>query len=152
MPGKSKQAKAKRDKHAVDMSVSPPDPPKWAPPPLDECDDVDLAAFAPPNAVVGEERIKVRLRTRAGTDAIVQFAVVQQTRHRGKWRDVAVADSTHGDEVHVHRYGRVQGDRVGPPEIILPIVGEADVARGYDLAYDSIVTRWHDNKVRWNDG
>lgn len=64
---------------------------------------------------------------------------------------VAVADSSHDDEVHVHRYARRTYERVGDPEHLRAIETMDDVADGYNLAYGVIVDQWADNKRRWHD-
>ncbi len=143
-----------RERRPVDMSASAePPPPPWQPPPDEECEESPPYTFAPPGADPDEHRIKVRIKNYQTTPhAMVEFALVQQTLRQGRWRNVAVVDSCHNDEVHLHRYGRRTQERIGEPEQLMPIDREADVQDGYNLAYEWVVAKWAENHRRWQDG
>lgn len=133
MPGLHPQSRRKREKHAVDMSPpgeNGPPQPTWFRPPPEECEDSPAYPFTPEGAVAGRERILVRMVSHVPTGQLVEFAVMQQTCYRGKWRDVAAVDSCHDRDVHLHRYARSTGNRVGKPETLLEIANLRDVQRG----------------------
>jgi hypothetical protein len=89
--------------------------------------------------------------THLSTQSLVEFAVIHQAFSRCQWRCVAMADSCHDDDVHLHRYARSTDDRIGEPEVLVTVTGEDDLQRGYDLAYDLIVESWNENRRRWQD-
>lgn len=122
----------------------------YVPPPPDECEEWTFS-FDPSGGDMTRERVKVRMVEHVPRSDLAEFAVIQETRHRGQWRPVAVADSSHDDEVHVHRYGRRAGERLGEPEPLMPIAHMADISGGYDLAYGVIVEEWETNKRRWDN-
>lgn len=130
-----------------DVAVVPPS--RWTPPPPEECEEAPVYTITPPGADNGKHRIKLRTVYQASTDEMVEFAVVHEVRHKGKWRFVASADSCHDDEIHMHRYGRGTDDRIGDAEHLMPVARQADVQAGYDLAYDRIVEKWAENHERW---
>lgn len=101
---------------------------------------------------MSKERVKVRMVDHLPTSTLAEFAVIQQTFYKGKWRTVAEVDSSHDDEVHLHRWSRKQDERVGDPEQLMPVTCLADVGVGYDMAYARIVDDWEGNKGRWHDG
>lgn len=152
MPKPGKQAEGKRRKQLVDMSSEPEAPSRWIPPDPDECEEFADYRMTPTGGTPGVDEIRVRMVEHVATSALVDFAIIQRTLHRGKWREVAKADSSHDDEVHVHQFGRRSGEEVGGgTELIHPIKCEQDVADGYDVAYVRIVDNWEDNKRRWHD-
>lgn len=155
MSGRSSQDKRKRDQRSVDMSgtgAPPAAPEPWSPPPPEECEPSVTYTLPPPGADESRERIKLRTVTHAETQMFAEFAVIQQTRFRGRWRDVAAADSCHGDEVHLHRYSRSADNRVGDAEHICPVSSLDDLQDGYNQAYDLVVANWSENRRRWHDG
>lgn len=87
----------------------------------------------------------------AATDELAEFAVIHQTWHQGSWVDVAVADSSHDDEVHIHFYGRRSEARVGSPQHVLDVRKLADVDAGYVAVYPMLIEDWRENLRRWND-
>ncbi len=129
----------------------PEQSPLWRPPPPEECEPETTITLTPSGADEGSERIKVRLVSHSLTDLPAEFAVIQQTRRAGAWRDVVAADSCHDGEVHLHRYSRATDDRVGDPEQLCEVSFLQDLARGYDQAYDVVVVNWLGNKRRWHD-
>lgn len=152
MSGNSKQDKIKRERSAKDMSAPAELPtPKWVCPPPEELEESANYTLDPSEACDGVERITVRMVDHFPTGSLVEFAVIHDTFHKGKWTKVAVADSSHDDEVHVHYYSRKTGNRVGSPEVIMPVTSTADISAGYDLAYERMVSKWADNKRRWHD-
>lgn len=145
--GLDSESKRKREKHAVDMTIAPePDEPRWTPPPPEQCDEDLYEMYLDDRQ---RERIKVRIVNH--DYRTVEFAIVHQTRSGVGWADVAVADSSHNDEVHIHFYGRSTGDRVGKPEHLMEVRSQADVEAGYGLALDRICDDWEHNRRRWND-
>jgi hypothetical protein len=147
MAGLGAQNKRKAEARCSDLTIAPPTKPKWSPPPPDECDADQITIELGP-----DDRVKVRMLNDIATAALVEFAVVQETRHKRQWQSVAIVDSSHDDEVHLHQYGRRAGGRVGDSERLLGIDGVDDIAVGYDLGYERIVDRWAENKARWHDG
>lgn len=146
------QNKRKGQRRAVDMSAKPDvvvTPSIWVPPPPDECEEAPPYTITPPGADQEKHRAKMRGVYEAATDEMVEFAVVQEVRYKGKWRFVASADSCHNDEIHLHRYGRIADGRVGDPEHLMPVERKADVQVGYELAYERIVEMWAENFERW---
>lgn len=111
------------------MSAPPEDdpPPAWTCPPPDECEDALTYTLCPPGVDPGKHRIKLRTVNHAGTDELVEFAVIQQTYSQGKWRDVAGIDSCHDVDVHLHRYGRHARARVGEPEVLMHVTSQNDI-------------------------
>lgn len=152
MAGLHSQSRRKALKRSVEMADSPPPEPAWVPPPEDECAESASYTMTPPTAQVGVDRVKVRMVNRLHTDELVSFALIQQTKHRQKWRDVTIVDTSHGDDVHLHRYGRSTGERVGEKEKLCLITSVRDVQDGYELAYEAVVGDWAENKRRWHDG
>jgi hypothetical protein len=150
---KSKQDKAKRDKRSAAMSEPAPDPqaPAWTRPDPDECEDWPLAVLTPDGADPSRDRILVRTYTHVVTDQLVEFAVIQETFHHGKWRKVTVVDSCHDRDIHLHRYSRKTGRRTGKPEVLMPLASFAEVQYGYELAYERVAEQWADNRGRWHD-
>jgi hypothetical protein len=151
--GLGKQGRRKAAKRAADLSIKPATdgrPSYWRPPP-EECLDLPQNTFAPPDGSLTRDRIVVRMNMHAATDQIVEFAVIQQTKHRGTWQTVCVADSCHDDEAHLHRHAWSTGERVGEPEQLLEIHTLKDVGYGYDLAYAAVIDNWTTNRGRWLD-
>lgn len=149
MPKPGKAAESHRKKHVVDMAVQPSEP-AWIPPDPEECEETAAYTMMPPDGTP-EDRIKVRMVEHIPTSTLVEFALVHQTFHAGKWREVARADSSHDDEVHVHRFSRRTRNQVGGTEQLVPIKSAEDIDAGYYLAYSRIVDEWADNKRRWDD-
>jgi hypothetical protein len=150
--GLGKQGKRKAAKRAVDLSVLPKAKPKWSPPPPEERYTQPQVTIPPPDASVAQNRIIVRMDSHTVSDQIIEFAVIQQTKYKGTWRTVCVADSCHNDEVHLHQHGRSTDDRIGEPEQISEIHELKDVGSGYDQAYDRVFDSWTENLARWRDG
>jgi len=149
VPKPGKAAQSHRDKHVVDMSKIPPED-RWIPPDPEECEETADYTMRPSEAP-STERIKVRMVDHVPTSALVDFAIVHETFHKGKWRLVAKADSSHDDEVHIHQYSRRTGQQYGGTEQLIPIKAIEDVDAGYYLAYERIVENWAANRARWND-
>lgn len=151
--GRSSQDKRKRDKRAADMSAKPDmvvaASSSWVRPPPDEREESPAYTVTPPEADPEKHRVKVRIVHHVSTDEIVEFAVTQECRYRGKWRFVAGADSCHENEIHLHRYSRNTAQRVGDPEHLMPVERQADVQEGYELAYARVVENWAENHGRW---
>lgn len=147
----STQSRRKGEKRVVDMSPPPAAPePGWFRPPPEEWQE-DVFTFTPDGADPSEHRVKVRMISQEGTSALVEFAVVHQTRHRGSWCDVVTVDSCHDVDVHLHRYSRRTGTRVGEPETLTPVTRMSDLHRGYEIAYAQVFEGWADNLRRWRD-
>ncbi|MDP8930782.1 MAG: hypothetical protein M3O70_19995 [Actinomycetota bacterium] len=133
----------------ADLAMRPPEDVGYVRPPPDECEEYTFT-LDPSGGDMTVERVKIRMVTHVPTWGLAEFAVIQETRSRGGWCIVAMADSSHAEEVHVHRYGRVAGERVGEPEQLMPIADMGDVGDGYDRAYQVIVDAWEANKRRWS--
>jgi hypothetical protein len=150
MSGLHPQSRQKAERRSVDMSSPENDSaPVWTRPSPDECEEAPPYTFCPEGADPEKHRIMVRMVNHAKTDELVEFAVIQQTYLRSKWRDVAVVDSCH--DVHLHRYGRHADARVGDPEVLIPVQATEDIQRGYGLAYTRIFEGWAENHRRWQD-
>ena len=126
-------------------------PPAWTCPPPEECEEGSPYTVCPDGADPAKHRIMLRLVSHVSTDELVRFAVIQQTYSQGEWRHVAMADSCHDVDVHLHQYGRRSDARVGDPEVLLPVTSANDIHRGYDLAYTRVVEGWVENHRRWQD-
>lgn len=134
------------------MSVMLEVAPRWQPPPDDECDQLGDVTVHPAGADPGTDRIIYRLKYQVIPYELVEFAIIQQTFYRGEWTHVVIVDSTHDDEVHLHRYGQQAKQRVGPTEQLVAVSCQADIATGFRLGHDQVVARWVDNKARWHYG
>lgn len=151
VPKPGKAAQSHREKHSVDMSQPPDDEPPWERPPPEECERSEPYRIFPDGADGDRDKVVVSLLNHIATDMLVGFALVQQTMYRGKWRNVVVVDTAHDQDVHVHRYSRKTGERVGRPEVLKVINDMADVSDGYDLACDLVRKNWSANRQRWHD-
>lgn len=138
------------------LPVQEGNPLEWAPAPDEECTE-DEYTFAPDGAEIHQNRIRVRMKTHALTDDLAEFAVIQQTMHRGKWRNVAAADSCHvtaadspeNDGVHVHYYAKSTDQRTGMPDPLMDVASQAELNDGYDRACQKIADDWARNLERW---
>lgn len=77
---------------------------------------------------------------------LLDFALVQQLRDGGRWRDVVRYDCSHG-EVHEDRY--VKGQRGATKK---EICGLGEIEDGYKVAEDAIFEGWEENRRRYFDG
>lgn len=149
------QGRRKADKRAADMTMHPPPEAqtaaRWTRPPAEECEE-NSYTMAVDDSTIDRDRIQVRLLSHCRTDALAEFALIQQTYEHGKWHDVAVGDSCHDTDVHVHRYARSTGQRVGDPEILMPVTSQADLHRGYDEVLGRIADCWEANREAWKHG
>jgi hypothetical protein len=91
-------------------------------------------------------RALIRMVLHEETDALVEFAVILQAFYRGTWQNVASADSCHDVDVHLHRYSRRTGNRVGEPEKLLDVTKARDIGTGYELAYDVLLEEWQTHR------
>lgn len=149
-PGLHPQSRRKGERRATDMSRPAEEPgPEWFRPPPEEWDEPSVYTFTPEGADPAKHRIKVRIVSHIDTSEFVEFALIQQVLERGRWRDVAAADSCHDIDVHLHRYSRATGERVGDPEQIMHLASGNDLYEGYDLAYVRLVDEWAENHRRW---
>lgn len=134
------------------MAIPPAPEPSWTPPRDDECEESDEFTIPLGDPAQNRDRLKLRMKTHRDTCHLVEFALIQQTYDRGGWVSVAVVDSSHGDEVHFHQYGRRNGERIGGPEHLVAVACLDDIQTGYDLGYERIFPRWAENRARWHDG
>jgi hypothetical protein len=153
MSGLDPQSKKKGRKRAADMTIHPVDESteEWLRPPPEDCASSDPYTMPLPCGDPAKYRLKVRMDSLLNGDAMVEFALVLQIHHGGKWRDVVVADSSHSGDIHLHRYGKSADARVGDREVICPVTCLDDVGFGYDLAYEHVVENWFENVGRWHD-
>ena len=82
MAGLHSQSKRKADARRADMSPTEPAEPHWLPPPGDECEEAELMTFPLGDADPTTDRVKVRMLNHVETSALVEFAVIQETRPR----------------------------------------------------------------------
>ena len=120
----------------------------WRRPPDEECDGHIYTGLLP--GAESTERLKFRLSQHRFTYELVEFAIVFQTLAGGKWCDVLEMDSCHDVDVHLHRYAKSTGERVGDPEVLHTIQSLEDVQTGYELALSLIESDWRDYKERWS--
>lgn len=141
---------ARGEKRSARMSpATSDDPPACRRPLQNEC-----VEHEPFDIWLGDnqrDRVRVILTFHAFTDVLVGFALVQQTMFRNRWCDIAVIDSSHDDDVHLHHYARSTSDRVGRKRSLMAITCEADVASGYARAHSVLTTRWEEYRRRWHD-
>jgi hypothetical protein len=150
MTGLPSQSKRKREKRSVDMDMSGDGAVQpWSCPPKEECDEIRYQ-LAPPDGHESENVIHIRLVFEVLTGLLVEFALIQMTKYRGRWVEVFKIDSCHDDEVHAHRYGRTQGEhRV--TERLHTVADVTDIQKGHDAAYPLVVDAWSENRRRWQD-
>ncbi len=126
--------------------------PEWLP----SADELETHTYsmAIPGADPTLDVLVVRMMVVVVTDTMVDFALMHQTRLH-PWQpftNAVMADASHHDEVHLHRYGRSGLADVQDPVVIFePIEDLNDLQEGYCQAYDIIVVEWEENKRRWND-
>ena len=149
MTGLHPQSKRKRDLRLADLSESPDLGPDWERPSDNDCEEIGYSLPCP-GSDFGADRIMLRMVTHHVTSQLVEFAIIQLALHGGRWREVVIVDSCHGD-VHLHRCGRRSEGRIGDPEVMLRITDAQDIQEGYGLAYDRVIDNWASNKERWND-
>ncbi|MDQ1745773.1 MAG: hypothetical protein QOD07_36 [Frankiaceae bacterium] len=148
-----KQSKRKGIKRSVDMNPPAAESalPTWTRPPPEEWAPPDVYTIAPDGADPSRERVKLRIVSDVDRRFMVEFALVQQTFFRQRWRDVVEVDTCHDVDVHMHRFARSTGARVGDPLSLRPILSLSDVQIAYDVAYDAVFEKWEDNRRRWHD-
>ena len=120
-------------------------PAEWTPPAESDENVYDTA--------VGDMGDILRFRhNRDIQDLLVDFAIIQMTRHDGELACVAEIDIRHG-YLHVHYYNQ-QGRRVGQPRDIgeRPVTSQKDVDDSYASALAWIEENWEDCKWRWGRG
>jgi hypothetical protein len=89
---------------------------------------------------------RAHVRTVSGSRGqLIDFAVVQQVRVDGEWRDVLRYDCAHG-EIHLHRY------RQGRKPIKRAVCGLDQIEEGYSRADHAIFGQWQENRRRYFDG
>src|SRR6266536_2419256 len=86
----------RRSGRLADMSIAPPDPPRYGPPPH----DAEYDRPYDPRPDVRLHRVQRYCRNR-----LVGFAVTLNQRTDTGWQHVVRIDTAHG-EVHMHRYLR----------------------------------------------
>lgn len=135
----------------VDMTIpSQAEAPAYELPDPDECVEVrDIYVLD-----AGHE-VKVRYDLWRGR-LIVEFAIVQQVRHNGRWVEVARIDSCQHGTVHKHQLRKSRpNDRVGQRidlETIPAQNGWTMVDGWYDKALQKMQDEWKDNLRRWRRG
>jgi hypothetical protein len=131
------------------MNTSPPLPPQWAPPLLDDCDERSYPTPLPHDSIAGTDQLISRLRYHSESgDTLVDFALVQQRKDKGRWKTVAEVDCRHG-EVHVHRYDR-DGNESATTTSLHPLTCAADVQMGYNIAIDHVFEKWTTYRGKWS--
>lgn len=116
--GLGSQGKAKARRRSVDMGqgadVDPED--LWKRPPPEECEPHSRYKCQLARADLRENRLVIRVLQESISAVMVEFAMVQQTYNGSVWVHVVEADSCHDVDVHLHRYSRRTGARVGDSE------------------------------------
>lgn len=129
-----------------------PTQPAWSRPPPEEWEIPDDMTLDLPGGDPSRDRLKLRITNLRDSWEIVEFALIQQTHYRSKWRDVSETDSVHDTDVHRHQYGRSTMQRIGKQVQLMELTCLADVAKGYDLACDDLFQNWQQYRRRWQDG
>lgn len=150
--GLSKQTKAKtlrrlRMTAAQELAAAT----GWVKPPPDECEREDYDA-ALPGADASSDALIIRMVRHRVTYQLVEFAIIQMTRHRGVWVEVAEADSCHDVDVHVHQNGKKAGGRSGTPTTLGRIDSLDEVEDAYVLGLSWMEESWQRQKDRWKHG
>jgi hypothetical protein len=81
-----------------------------------------------------------------GRNRLVDFALTQQIRMAGGWRDVVRYDCSHGS-VHVHRY---TGDMA--EAAVREVCDLDDIDYGYAVAVADVLGNWEENRRRYLHG
>lgn len=153
MGGLDNSSKRKRDKRAVDMSMA--DELDQATPwrrPSDEELDSNVYDLELPGADVQKDRLLTRLDTHAHTYEIVEFSLIQQTWHHGRWVEVAEADSCHNTDCHVHQCGKKARGRTGEANVLVDIGTLEEVGSAYEVALHHMNDNWRVQRDRWEHG
>src|SRR5215468_7692552 len=139
--GKAK-SRSRIERRLADMAVPTPVAEPWLPDP-DECEDHPPYTFD----LGPDARVIVRLRTHV--TRLVEFALIQQVRYDGQWREVVKIDTAHG-EVHAHwfHHSGAQSART----VLQPIRNVDDVDEGYRRAESIVFDNWQTNQRRWQRG
>lgn len=152
MTGLSKQTKAKtlrrlRMTAAQELQAAT----GWVKPPLEECEREDYEAGLP-EADASSDGLIIRILRHKVTYQMVEFAIIQMTRHKNAWVEVAEADSCHDIDVHVHQNGKNAGGRSGTPTTLGSIDSLDGVEDAYVIALSWMEESWQRQKDRWRHG
>jgi hypothetical protein len=120
-----------------------PEIPKTSPGVDEEPEFGEVEEFKAP--LGDDDRVVVRLVT-GMRGQLLDFALIQQVRDGGRWRDVVRYDCAHG-EVHEDRY--VKG-RKGATKKEICHLGE--IEDGYKYADKAVFDRWEENRRRYFNG
>lgn len=131
------------------MSAGLEDPPAWEPPPTSECTSETYRCPLPLGAASLQDQYIAQVYRTKLTSEVVKFAIIQQALVGGEWCTVVEIDTDHG-HVHLHRWARRVGIRVGSPESLFPIRCTSDVQTGYNMAITLIHDQWQELKRGWD--
>lgn len=145
-----------RERRATQMGVASvdelPGPDPWVKPEPDACESWPVYKLTPGGADPQQDRILVRVLREVATDEMVEFAVVHETFYGKNWYPVALVDSCHDDDIHLHYYARSTKQRIGEPDVLMAVNSQADIQTGYDMAYPLLDESWAKNLERWHHG
>lgn len=134
----------KGDRRLADMTVHPPPPAREQAPP-DECEEVPVfIVLAPGHELTGAFVLWA-------DRYMIEFALVQVTRDRGEWVEVARIDTDH-NKIHKHQLTRGSPDRRGIVTDIKEIPDDRPwnvIEEGYTEALSIMENDWHENLRRW---
>lgn len=136
------------NRRLADMTIYPPAPEPYVPPPPDEC----LEFVAPIVLARGHE---LRVRYLLWKDSFVaEFATMQVTWHSGRWRQVGRIDTDHSKvhrhQLHEHNPDDTQGDIEDLAELSAE-GGVELVDRWYVDALDLMENSWEEYLRRWEE-
>jgi hypothetical protein len=95
-----------------------------------------------PMPLTEEDRIILRMVTGL-RGQLLDFALTQQVRDGGQWRDVVRYDCAHG-KVHMDRFTKGQSGATKKE-----ICGLEQIEEGYEIAKDAIFDGWEENRWRY---
>jgi hypothetical protein len=128
-----------RRRQLADLTIVPPDPPRYEPPPYDtEYDDSNLLA---------PRLLRHRIR-RYHRNRLVGFAITVDHWTGADWQQLVRIDTAHG-EVHMHRFLPTGGEERTVFEVIDPRRAEKIMERRFDWANVMLENRWRELLKGW---
>ena len=79
---------------------------------------------------------------------LTDFVLIQQTKVRSRWTDIAKVDCCH-QEVHVHRHRK---DGSEQRKVLQAVLTPPDMIIGLKMGQDLIFDHWMNNLRRWSRG
>jgi hypothetical protein len=123
----------------ADLTIAPPDPPRYEPPPYDE-EYGRRDGLAPDLLRHGVRRYH--------RNRLVGFAVTLDRWTGAEWQQLVRIDTAHG-EVHMHRFLPTGGEERTVFEVIDPRRAEKVMERRFDWANVMLDNRWREFLKGW---